>query len=170
MTKSKEVKEPKRPGQKSHQGQLDITFLVLTLFLLTIGLVMLFSSVMRWRFFYEGTASTNCAQVGVCFVWHCCHVRFSCIDYHIWQKFAYLILGIAVVLLLVVVAMKLASSTHKPVRWIYIGPIQFQPSEIAKFAVVVAFGRYISKYYDRMKTFQYGVLPFVGVLADCGRV
>jgi cell division protein FtsW len=49
-------------------------------------------------------------------------------------------------------------------RWINLGFITFQPSEIAKFAVVVIFAHLISVNYSRMKTFWYGIAPFAGVL------
>ncbi len=44
------------------------------------------------------------------------------------------------------------------------GPINFQPSEIAKFALVLIFAHLISINYDKMETFRYGVLPYVLIL------
>ena len=46
-------------------------------------------------------------------------------------------------------------------RWINLGFTTFQPSELAKPAVVLLFAHMICIYKDQMKTFRYGVLPFV---------
>src|SRR5699024_3665252 len=49
-------------------------------------------------------------------------------------------------------------------RWIYLGFTSFQPSEIAKLAVILTFATLMSSYKDKMKTFRYGVLPFAAIL------
>ena len=54
-------------------------------------------------------------------------------------------------------------------RWINLGFTTFQPSEVAKFAVIVLFAHLINVNYKRLQTFRYGVLPFMAVLAViCG--
>ncbi|MBQ5777613.1 MAG: FtsW/RodA/SpoVE family cell cycle protein, partial [Oscillospiraceae bacterium] len=53
-------------------------------------------------------------------------------------------------------------------RWINLGLFQFQPSEIAKIAVIFFFSSMISVNSEKMHTFKYGVLPFVVVLAIVG--
>lgn len=44
------------------------------------------------------------------------------------------------------------------------GPLTFQPSEIAKAAIVVYFANSISRKKDQMRTFRYGVLPYAILL------
>ena len=51
-------------------------------------------------------------------------------------------------------------------RWLYIGPVNFQPSEIAKFALILIFAHLISINFDKMQTFRYGVLPYVLILGS----
>ena len=51
-------------------------------------------------------------------------------------------------------------------RWFYIGPINFQPSEVAKFALILIFAHLISLNFDKMDTFRYGVLPYVLILGS----
>lgn len=55
--------------------------------------------------------------------------------------------------------------THGAQRWIRMGPLQFQPSELAKVGVILYFADSISKKRDRMATFREGILPYAGILA-----
>ena len=88
-------------------------------------------------------------------------VVFSMIDYHVWQRFVMYIYGISLVLLVVVLFMEPINNAK---RWIILElpglSFTFQPSEIAKFAIIVLFSHIISVNYDKMKTFKFGILPF----------
>jgi len=44
-------------------------------------------------------------------------------------------------------------------RWLPLGPISFQPSELAKFTVVIYLAAYIDRNKDKMKNFKNGILP-----------
>ena len=59
---------------------------------------------------------------------------------------------------------KLAPNKGGAVRWLNLGFVEFQPSEIAKFALILMFAHLIALYGERMKTFRYGFLPFFGIL------
>ena len=59
---------------------------------------------------------------------------------------------------------EIAPAEGEAVRWLNIGPVQFQPSEIAKFAIILMFADMISRWEDRMDQFMFGVLPFGVVL------
>ena len=50
-------------------------------------------------------------------------------------------------------------------RWIKLGPIGFQPSEIAKFALILWFAHFVSINFKKMNTFKVGVLPHLFILA-----
>src|SRR5207244_12487889 len=50
-------------------------------------------------------------------------------------------------------------------RWVSLGFVTVQPSELAKFAVVVWTAMLAAKKGERIRTFQYGLLPFIVVLA-----
>lgn len=156
------AKKIKKIDKKAAAGY-DVSFLAIVLVLVSFGLIMLFSAshaYTLYRFdnsFYFISKQSIFAVVGIV-----CMFFISKIDYHIYRKFAYVILGVAIVLLVIVLFMKPLNGAR---RWIiipYVGT--FQPSEIAKFAIVIIFSHIACTNFSKMKTFKYGVLPFAIVM------
>ena len=86
----------------------------------------------------------------------------SRVEYHIFLILAWPLLGVSLVLLAVVLFMPEYNGCK---RWLVLpGVGTLQPSEIAKFAVVLVFSHIISLNHDRMRSFAVGVLPFALVL------
>ncbi len=89
-------------------------------------------------------------------------------DYHRWQRWAWRMLGVVAFLLL----LPLLPFTH-PVapalngarRWVNLGVVTVQPSELAKFAVVVWTAMLAAKKGEQIRTFRSGLLPFLVILA-----
>ena len=74
---------------------------------------------------------------------------------------AYPLLGAAVVLLLLVpLAGKTAGGAQ---RWLALGPVQFQPSEAAKIALVLYLARSLARKQDKIRMFSIGLLPHLVV-------
>jgi cell division protein FtsW len=73
----------------------------------------------------------------------------------------WVLLGALFLLLLVPV---IGTASHGSRRWLSVGGITLQPSEIAKIGVILAFSDMICKYKGAMKTFKYGVVPFATIL------
>ena len=149
------------------QGPMDLTFLILVLILLTIGLIMLFSASYANAYYLMGNSFHYIPrQMAFAVVGVGAMLAASKIDYHFWRRFAIPMMALSIVLLLVVFAMPAINHAH---RWIFIGSsFNFQPSEVAKFAVVLLFSHLIDVNYQRMHKFEYGILPFgaiLGVLA-----
>ncbi len=148
---------------KAQRGVVDATFLVLIFIILTCGLIMMFSASYAYAYYYYGnsfyfiTRQLLFAGIGITAMF-----VVSFIDYHILHRLALPIMAVSVILLVVVLFMPEVKGVH---RWIDLGFTTFQPSEIAKFAVVVLFAHFISIYYAKMHTFKFGILPFVIVLA-----
>ncbi len=88
-------------------------------------------------------------------------------DYHVWQRMAWHLLGV-VSLLLLVLLLPFASAVVPEIngarRWIGIGGVSFQPSEFAKFAVLAWTAMLAAKKGDRIREFKRGLLPFLVVL------
>ena len=86
----------------------------------------------------------------------------SRVDYHLYHKLAWPLLALSLVLLVLVLFMPEYNGCK---RWLVLpGLGTLQPSEIAKFAVVLVFSHIIALNHSRMKSFGVGVLPFVLVL------
>jgi cell division protein FtsW len=78
-------------------------------------------------------------------------------DYRWLRKAAWLLLGVAVVLLALVL---LTPKVNGASRWFRFGPVNFQPSELAKLVLIVVLARYCDEYYSVIRTFRRGlVLP-----------
>ena len=142
---------------------MDLPFLVLVLALVAFGLVMLFSASYAVALYRRGDAYAYIrpqllyAALGLAAMW-----LASRVDYHLYHKLAWPVLGVSLVLLTVVLFMPEYNGCK---RWLVIpGVGTLQPSEIAKFAVVLAFAHIISLNASRMGSFAVGVLPFGLVL------
>ncbi len=85
-------------------------------------------------------------------------VFFSFIDYHLLKKFRFWILGITCILLLLVFVPGLGVQSFGANRWVNLLGISIQPSEIAKFALVLFLAVYLSERHDKIKTFR-GLIP-----------
>lgn len=144
---------------------VDIPFLILTLLLLVVGLVMLYSASSAQSMYDTGYAISTkylqkqavCAGIGLVCMW-----IFSRIPAAFWLKFAWPLYGISIVLLLLVLVA--GESVNGARRWINIAGLQFQPSEIAKFTMIVLFAKLTKSFGTDARKFRYGVLGFGGAL------
>ena len=147
------------------RGMLDLPFLILTLLLVTIGVIMMFSASYARAYADEGNSAfyfwkqLRFALIGIAGMY-----AASRFNYQLWRPFSlFLAAGCFVLLLLTpIIGFKEGGAT----RWIAVpGLGSFQPSEVAKLAVVLLFANMISNFREKMNSFRYGVLPFAGVLA-----
>ena len=154
------AKEDRRLRNQAGQG-VDIPFLLLVLLLLSVGLTMLYSASYAQSEYDTGyQISTKylqkqavCAGLGLLCMW-----AFSRIPAKFWLNFAWPIYGISIALLLSVLVV--GESVNGARRWINIAGIQFQPSEIAKFAMILLFARLTKYFGTSAKDFRHGVLGF----------
>jgi len=87
-----------------------------------------------------------------------CYVLFSLLNYNILQKFKWLVTVLAMILLGLVFVPKIGVTNYGATRWINLGVITFQPSEIAKFAFILFSASVLSKSAETVKSFK-GILP-----------
>ncbi len=140
---------------------VDYPFLFLVLLLLSVGLAMLYSASYAQSEYDTGyEISTKylqkqavCAVIGLAAMYF-----FSRVPAVLWHRFAWLLYGVSIVLLLSVLAV--GEEVNGARRWINLAGIQFQPSEIAKFTMIVLFARLTRLFGQDAKKFRYGVMGF----------
>jgi cell division protein FtsW len=90
------------------------------------------------------------------------------VDYHIWQRLAWPLVALAVAALAIPFVPGLRALTPEingARRWIDLGFVTVQPSEVAKFAVVAWTAMLATKKGDRVRELKYGLVPFMVVVA-----
>ena len=129
-------------------GHFDTPFLILVLTLLGIGLVTLFSSSYASSLYYLGNSyyyilrQLFFAVVGVAAM-----LAASLVNYRFLRNFSWLAYGVSLILM---AACYLFPAQQGAQRWIQLGPLSFQPSEIAKFAVILLFAHLMDRDKDKM--------------------
>jgi cell division protein FtsW len=94
---------------------------------------------------------------------------FSKIDYHLWKKLSVPIFFASLVALVLVFIPGIGSNIYGASRWINLGPISFQPSEMAKIAIILYLAAWLeSKGSEKIKDVYEGMIPFLGILALAG--
>ena len=152
-----------RQSQQSASGILDLPFLLLVVLLTLVGLLMMFSaSYARAKWDTGNSAYYFVRQAGFAAIGIGIMLVVGKLNYFIWYRTALLILAGSIFLLILVPIAGVTVNGAK--RWIQIGPIQFQPSEIAKLGMVLAFAAMMSVWQDKMESFQYGVIPYAGIM------
>ena len=155
-----------KEDRRKHRGAgVDIPFLLLLMLLLVVGLIMLFSASSAQSEYDTGyEISTKylqkqavCAVIGVLAM-----AAFSRIPAAVWYRFAWPLYFISIGLLLLVLVA--GESVNGARRWINIAGIQFQPSEIAKFTMILLFARLTRGFGKDARKFRYGVLGFGAAL------
>ncbi len=141
---------------------LDMMFLFLVIVLVIVGLVMMFSASYPSAFEYLDDSFYYLKRQGL-FALGGIAAMFllSYFDYHHFHKLALPIFVFSVILLGVTLFWPNESGVH---RWIGFGAFTVQTSEVAKFAVILFMAHWGSKFFKKMDTFRYGVLPAIIIL------
>lgn len=87
------------------------------------------------------------------------------IDYHFWKKFSFIFFAISIVFLILVFVPNVGTKIYGASRWISLGPISFQPSEMLKISLVIYLAAWLESRRDKIKDFYDGLLPFIVIVA-----
>lgn len=142
------------------QGSFDVPFFMAVLALLTIGLVMLFSASYPYAYQHEDDSYYYFKRqllfvvVGVIAMLFVSKLNYKWLKV-IRMPLYVLTFGLLILVLFYHVDLQRGEDFK---RWIPIGPLTLQPSDIAKFTLVLMLASYISKYHRRMSGLVYGVL------------
>ena len=143
----------------------DVSLLFPVLFLVGIGIVMIYSSsyALALKKFGSGyfflRKQALFALLGIMILVACRHI-----PYRIFRYLSYPMLALAVVFLISIHFSEFGLSAGGSTRWLRVGRFSFQPSEFARFALVVYLAYSLHKKQAKIKAFAIGFLPHVLVL------
>jgi cell division protein FtsW len=154
---SKKSSAPACPWPLPPQG-IDLVLLFTVVGMVLFGLLMVYSSsfiyaqertgdgfaFIKKQLLFSGLGFG--ALIGVCRI-----------DYRKWYQWAYPVLATAILLLAAVFIPGLGTKALGAQRWLHLGPLNFQPGELAKFAVIIFVAHQLEKKKDRLHTLAAGV-------------
>lgn len=163
------IKEEKFFIRPSHQRNLkktkwfavgmgiDLPFCIIILVLLTIGMIMMFSASYAFAYYTQGDSYYYLVrQLAFAVIGLFGMGVMSFFNYNKLHKIAPIILAVSYLSLIIVLFLPGDNGVK---RWIPLGLFNIQPSEIAKFAIILFFAHWCSKYYNKMQFARYSVLP-----------
>ncbi len=156
-------------SMSEHKGLPDIMIFIITLALLSVGVVMVFSASSVTAYHELGDAyhylkrQSLWAAIGLVAMVICMNI-----DYHLWAKLAGPLIVASIIALTIVLVPGIGITISGSQRWLGVGPVRVQPSEFAKLSVVIFLAAYLSASPDRVKSVVRGVfipLILVGLCA-----
>lgn len=162
-------KQKRRPRSISY---FDYNLLFILIFIIGFGLVMLYSSSSYTAANKFGDSAYYLKrQIRAILIGLIPMGLLAGIDYRVWKSFGLLAYVVAFGLCTAVLIPGVGNSSHGQSRWISLGPLSFQPSELAKIAVILFLAVVIEKVPKQMNSLS-GIakvlvmlLPIVGVIA-----
>ncbi len=143
---------------------IDYTLLAVTLLLIAIGVMMVYSSsaiLAGERYgdsFYFLKREVAFVTAGIFLI-----LIGKNIDYHLYYKMTYPILGVVLFLLFLVFIPGIGHSAGGAQRWLRIAGIGFQPSELTKLALVFYLAYALTKKGEKIRDLKTGFLPTIGI-------
>lgn len=154
--------------EKSGRGRLDVSFLALVMLLLTIGVIMVLSASFARAYYDPGGVTGGKAtyyfvrQLIFAVLGTVALLLASKLPSGFYRRFSMPFLVFSLVLLALVPLAGVEANGAR--RWIGIGSLTIQPSELAKLAVILSFSHMICRRRGKMKSFRHGILPFAAIL------
>ncbi len=154
-------------SDKVSKGQYDFWILAITFSLLILGLIMVFSATGPYAqstaaakydpyYFFKNQAIFGALGIGGM-------IFFMKFDYKFFKKLAWPAFIVSLILLVLVFVPPIGLKLNGASRWINLGITTFQPSELAKFAIIILFALMLSKHPDPLKKFG-SLVPYFGIL------
>jgi cell division protein FtsW len=155
--------------QTANNHSYDIGLLFPVLFLVGIGIVMVYSASSAVALKKYGSdflflkKQAIFALIGLFGLVICRHF-----PYRWYRVLTYPLLALALIFLIATQFTDYGFSAGGATRWLRWGSLSFQPSEFARFALIIFLAYSLDKKGDRLKEFSIGFLPHVFVLAVIG--
>ena len=166
MAEQKTKKEPLLQRIKNARlvrGKMDFSILLVISALCAFGLVMIFSASYYYAQHYSGANNDSFyylkRQLVYLLIGYPVMLLVSMIDYHIVERLRSVFLAVSLILLVAVLLWGQDLNGGK--RWLNIAGISIQPSELAKFGLMIFMCSYMSRHRNEMHTFRFGMLPML---------
>ncbi len=179
----KRTKSKKGPGLAGvflgdrRNGDISLSFFAYVMILLVVGIVMMSSASYAWAYSEhngDGLYYAKNQAINAC-IGFIAMIFFMKMDYHNFKKIRipfikkfniagllYIIGGVLLILVLAIGNDEGGDMGAK--RWLDIAGIGFQPSEVAKFTLIIYFAYSMERDGDKMNTFNTGIVKYVGLL------
>lgn len=151
------------------RAAFDMPFFLTVLLLLSFGVVMVLSASFPRAYYDPGHVTGGNAvyyfvrQLVFALAGVGAMLLASRLPMGFYRRYTLPFLLVTLVLLLLVPIIGVKANGSR--RWLGVGGLTLQPSELAKLAVILSFAVLICRYRSRMRSFRYGILPFMGILA-----
>ncbi len=166
MAEQKTKKEPllKRiRDARLLRGRMDFTILLVITALCAFGLVMIFSASYYYAQHYSGANNDSFyylkRQLIYLLLGYPVMLLVSMIDYRLIERLRSVFLAVSIILLIAVLIWGQDLNGGK--RWLPVAGITIQPSELAKFGLMIFMCSYMSRHRHEMNTFRFGMLPML---------
>lgn len=159
-------KVKRRKIKKINMKSIDYALLCALLLLLFIGVVMVYSSSSYYALYQKDVYNTDyyfIKEITWVIVGTIGMAITMSIDYHIYKKFTPWLVIITLALLIIVLFA--GADINGAVRWIRLGPLSFQPSELAKYVLVLYLALLIDKRKNKIKKFGEGTILYLCIAA-----
>lgn len=146
--------------------EVDWRLLVIAAALISIGVVMVASASMSvsesiygnpWHLFQR-----HCIYLGLGIA---AAAVVAMVPIRIWQQYSWLLLLLSLVLLTLVLVPGIGHKVNGSQRWLMLGPITMQPSEAAKFMLIIFFANYFARRHVELKNSWQGVFKPLAILS-----
>lgn len=154
--------------KKKRQADFDMPFFLLVIILLGFGVVMVLSSSFARAYYDPGNVTGGNAayyflrQLMFALAGVAAMLFMAGVPMALLRKYAPAFYGFTMLLLALVPIIGVRANGAR--RWLGVGGLTVQPSELAKLSVILLFAGMICRFRGRMKSFRYGILPFALIL------
>lgn len=148
-----------KQNKKDRTGNIDLGVFYTIMILLAIGIVMIYSASSFYAMFHNNDSMYYLKKQGMMAIIGLLAMFFMTnIDYHKLKRITPKLLIITVPLLIAVFFFPEVNGAR---RWIQLGPLSFQPSELTKYVVVLFLAFSIDIKGDKIKSFWNGIVPYL---------
>lgn len=157
---------------RTEMSSVDVPLLTVVCLLAAFGLLMVYSASIAladgpqyrsYGHYYFVIRHTLFLTLGVMTA-----IAASLVPMRVWEKVAIPLFVFSVVLLIAVLIPGIGREVNGATRWIPLGVVNFQPSELMKVAIIIFFASYVVRKKDRMSEFLRGFVPVIAIVGFVG--